>query len=163
MSPCQCLIPALLEGCSPLRQLRQIPQNGTVEVHSHKARKSVRRTRRSRSTVPARLSLGAAAMANKQQLLHFLDQHVFNPILKASPKGDGAGDEQKLKDVQDRTRSERDRFHHYSSAREIVDNYKSDLHSKTAHRVNQDLEALGLPTLPSVKDEFLKLAEGNSD
>jgi hypothetical protein len=102
-------------------------------------------------------------MANKQQLLHFLDQHVFNPILKASPKGDGAGDEQKLKDVQDRTRSERDRFHHYSSAREIVDNYKSDLHSKTAHRVNQELEALHLPTLPSVKDDFLKLAGDGSD
>ena len=102
-------------------------------------------------------------MANKQQLLHFLDQHVFNPILKASPKGKSDADERKLKDVQDKTRSERDRFHHYSSAREIVDNYKSDLHSKAAHKVNQELEALSLPTLPSVKDEFLKLAEGNSD
>lgn len=97
-------------------------------------------------------------MANKQELLHFLDQHVFNPILKASPGGDSDADQRKLKDVQDRTRSERERFHHYSSAREIIDNYKSDLHSKTAHRVNRELEALKLPTLPSVKDEFLKLA-----
>jgi hypothetical protein len=97
-------------------------------------------------------------MANKQELLHFLDQHVFNPILKASAKSDSDADAPKLKDVQDRTRSERERFHHYSSAREIVDNYKSDLHSKTAHRVNQELEALKLPTLPSVRDEFLKLA-----
>ncbi|MFL6451642.1 MAG: hypothetical protein ACJ746_28785 [Bryobacteraceae bacterium] len=97
-------------------------------------------------------------MANKQQLLHFLDQHVFNPILKASPKENSDAEKRKLQDVQDRTRSEQERFHHYSSAREIIDNYKSDLHSKTAHRVNQELEALKLPTLPSVKDEFLKLA-----
>lgn len=97
-------------------------------------------------------------MANKQQLLHFLDQHVFNPILKAKPKSNDEGELQELKDVQDKTRTEQDRFHHYSSARDIVDNYKSDLHSKAAHRVNQELEALKLPTLPSVKDEFLKLA-----
>jgi hypothetical protein len=102
-------------------------------------------------------------MANKQQLLQFLDQHVFNPILKASAKGKGDSDQSKLKDVQDKTRTERDRFHHYSSAREIVDNYKSDLHSKAAHRVNQELEALKLPTLPSVRDEFLKLAEDGSE
>lgn len=97
-------------------------------------------------------------MANKQELLHFLDQHVFDPILKASRGGHKGTDERKLKDVQDRTRSERERFHHYSSAREIVDNYKSDLHSKTAERVNRELEALKLPTLPSVKHDFLKLA-----
>jgi hypothetical protein len=102
-------------------------------------------------------------MANKQQLIHFLDQHVFNPILKASPKGESDAEKRKLKDVQDKTRSEQDRFHHYSSAREIIDNYKSDLHSKAAHKVNQELEALHLPTLPSVKDEFLKLAGDGAD
>ncbi len=102
-------------------------------------------------------------MANKQELLQFLDRRVFNPTLKASPKGKTDADERKQREVQDRTRSEQDRFHHYSSAREIVDNYKSDLHSKTAHRVNRELEALDLPTLPSVKDEFLKLAGDASD
>src|SRR4051812_33331464 len=95
-----------------------------VEFDSHKVTKKSQRARRSRSTAPARLYRREAAMANKQQLLHFLDQHVFNPILKASPKGKSDADERKLKDVQDKTRSERDRFHHYSSAREIVDNYK---------------------------------------
>ncbi len=102
-------------------------------------------------------------MANKEQLLHFLDQHVFNPILKASPKSKDDADLRKLKDVQDKTRTEQDRFHHYSSAREIVDNYKSDLHSKAASRVNRELEALKLPTLPSVKEEFLKLAGDKPD
>ena len=97
-------------------------------------------------------------MANKQELVHFLDRHVFDPILHASPDKYSEADQRKLKDVQDRTRSEKDRFHHYRSAKEVLDNYKSDLHSATAKRVNAELEKLKLPTLPSVEDDFLKLA-----
>ena len=97
-------------------------------------------------------------MANKQKLLSFLDQQVFDPILKASPDRYRGADRKKLKDVQDRTRSEKDRFHHYGSAREIVENYKSDLSSSTGKRVNKELEKLKLPTLPSVEGEFMKAA-----
>ena len=97
-------------------------------------------------------------MANKTELLRFLDSRVFNPIIKASADHYGKAEQRKLKDVQDRTRSEKERFHHYSSARKIVDNYKSDLHSSTAKRVNRELEQLKLPTLPSVEKEFLKTA-----
>ncbi len=97
-------------------------------------------------------------MANRQGLLHFLDQHVFDPILRASAHGYSESDQQKLKDVQDRTQSEKKRFRGYSSAREIAENYKRDLHSPTAKRVNGELETLKLPTLPSVEDEFLKFA-----
>jgi hypothetical protein len=85
-------------------------------------------------------------MANKQELIHFLDQHVFNPILHVSPDRYSGADQRKLKDVQDRTKSEKERFHRYSSAREVIDNYKSDLHSSAAKRVNSDLEKLKLPT-----------------
>src|SRR5579863_6802391 len=97
-------------------------------------------------------------MANKQELLHFLDQRVYDPMLHASPNRYSEADQRKLKDVQDRTKSEKERFRTYSSAKEIVDNYKSDLHSSTAKRVNSELEKLKLPTLPSVKDDFLRPA-----
>jgi hypothetical protein len=97
-------------------------------------------------------------MASKQDLLHFLDRRVFNPILHASANDYSETDQRKLKDVQDRTQSEKERFYNYSSAAEIVENYKRDLHSSTAKRVNSELEHLKLPTLPSVKDEFLKEA-----
>lgn len=102
-------------------------------------------------------------MANKADLLKFLDHHVFDPILKASAEGYNDADRRKLKDVQDRTRSEKERFHHYGSAQDILDNYKSDLHSSTAKRVNSELEKLKLPTLPSVKQEFLQLAGDDSN
>ena len=57
-----------------------------------------------------------------------------------------------------RTRSEKERFRQYRSAKELIENYKRDLHSEAAKRVNRELEALKLPTLPSVKEEFLKVA-----
>jgi len=97
-------------------------------------------------------------MPNKQQLLSFLNHHVFDPILHATPGKYSEADQKKLKDVQDRTKSEKERFAHYGSAREIVENYKRDLHSGAAKRVNSELQKLKLPTLPSVKEEFLKVA-----
>ena len=97
-------------------------------------------------------------MANKQELIHFLDQRVFNPILHASANRYSDADQTKLKDVQDRTRSEQQRFHKYANASEVVENFKRDLHSEAAKRVNSELQHLKLPTLPSVKDEFLKVA-----
>ena len=109
-------------------------------------------------SVPSTSNAWTRVMANKTELLKFLDHHVFDPILKASADNYREADKKKLQDVQDRTKSEKDRFHHYSSAKEIIDNYKSDLHSSTAKRVNSELEELKLPTLPSVKHEFLRVA-----
>jgi hypothetical protein len=97
-------------------------------------------------------------MPNKTELLRFLDHRVFNPILHASPDRYSQADRKKLQDVQDRTKSEKDRFHHYGSAADIIQNFRSDLDSTTAKRVNWELDRLKLPTLPSVKSEFLKMA-----
>lgn len=48
-------------------------------------------------------------MPNKEELIHFLDRKVFNPILHASPDKYSDADQRKLKDVQDRTKSEKER------------------------------------------------------
>jgi hypothetical protein len=97
-------------------------------------------------------------MANKRELLRFLDQRVFDPIIEASADRHSQGDQRKLQDVQDRTRSEKDRFNHYGNAKEIVDNYKSDLHSSTAKRVNRELGQLSCRLCGRWKVEFLDLA-----
>ena len=47
-------------------------------------------------------------MANKAQLLNFLDQKVFDPILKASRGDYSESGQSKPQDVQDRTPSEKD-------------------------------------------------------
>lgn len=98
-------------------------------------------------------------MANKKQLLQFLDSRVFNPILRAKPRDYRESDRGALADVQESTKSERARFHGYRSAREVRDNYMSDLHSETAKRINKELRRLKLPRLPDIEDEFLALAD----
>ena len=95
-------------------------------------------------------------MASKAELIHFLDQHVFHPILKAHRR-DGQ-EQRELEDVQRRTVAEQERFYAYPSVEKIVEMYKDDLHSEEAKPVNARLKHLGLPVLADVRDRFLKLA-----
>ena len=97
-------------------------------------------------------------MASKDELVSFLDQHVFDPILKASSDKYSGNKQDDLKYVQDRTRSEKERYHNYGSADEVVRMYKDDLNSENAKPVNNKLKELGLPRLTDVKDQFEKKA-----
>lgn len=97
-------------------------------------------------------------MASKQELVHFLEQRVFDPILKASPDRYSGKQKDDLKYVQDRTRSEKERYENYGSADEVVRMYKDDLNSENAKPVNAKLKELGLPRLVDVRDEFEKRA-----
>lgn len=97
-------------------------------------------------------------MASKEELQRFLDERVFDPILNASPDKHSDHKRHDLKYVQDRTRTEKERYHKYGSADEIVRMYKDDLHSENAKPVNQKLQELGLPRLVDVKDEFERKA-----
>jgi hypothetical protein len=97
-------------------------------------------------------------MASKQELVKFLDEKVFDPVLKASPDKYNGSEKDDLKYVQDRTRTERERYHHYGTAQEVVNMFKDDLHSENAKPVNARLKKLGLPRLEDVRDEFEKKA-----
>ncbi len=97
-------------------------------------------------------------MASKQELVEFLDRHVFNPVLNAKDSHYHGHQKELLADVQKRTEAERARFHGYDSAQQVVAMYKDDLSSEKAKPVNAHLQALKLPRLVDVKEEFLKLA-----
>jgi hypothetical protein len=98
-------------------------------------------------------------MANKAQLLEYLDKHVFHPILYASERDiHGNKEREDLIDLKKRTEQEKARFHGYDSAEKIVAMYKDDLHSEKARPINARLQDFGLPRLVDVKDDFLKLA-----
>lgn len=97
-------------------------------------------------------------MASKEELQHFLDERVFDPILEASPDKYSGSERDDLKYVQDRTRTEQERYHHYGSAAELVRMYKDDLHSENAQPVNERLRRLRLPRLEDVRDEFERKA-----
>ena len=98
---------------------------------------------------------------NREELVRFLDRKAFNPILEKSE--DDFADEtkkKKFKDVKKSTKSEQNRFHNnYNSAKEVKENYLSDLNSSTAKKKNRELEDLGLPTLPQFKNDFLKMCD----
>ncbi len=63
-----------------------------------------------------------------------------------------------LRDLQRRTEEEKARFHGYDSAERIIAVFREEIASETARPMNARLKDLGLPTLPDVRDQFLRLA-----
>lgn len=74
--------------------------------------------------------------------------------MEADPEGRSHTDKEKLKSVQDATRSEIERFRRYDSAKEVLVNFRRDLDSDAAEKVHSDLRELNLPILNDVRDEF---------
>jgi len=97
----------------------------------------------------------------RDKLVQFLDERVFDPIPDKS-EGDFSSEDrkEKFRDVRRSTESEKHRFHdEYPSARDVKDNYLSDLSSSTGKAKDRELEDLGLPKLPDVRDEFMELCD----
>lgn len=97
-------------------------------------------------------------MANKAELVDFLDKHVFLRILHASERDLGTKQREDLEDLKRRTQDEMGRFHGYDSAEKVVQMYKDDVHSEAAKAANARLLDQGLPRLVDVREEFLRLA-----
>jgi len=97
-------------------------------------------------------------MAAKSELLRFLESNVFHPILRARPDQYNLRERKLLSNVQRVTLSEKSRFQKYQTVEEIVENFKRDLHSEAAKRLDGDLQLLRMPRLIDVKDQFLELA-----
>lgn len=100
----------------------------------------------------------ASDATRRRELLEFLNKNAFDPILKASENQYITEDKkEKLRDVQMSTEREKNRFEHYQTAKDVKENYLSDLNSDSAKRINKELAKLHLPTLPELKDQFLGL------
>jgi hypothetical protein len=96
----------------------------------------------------------------REELLKFLNQKVFDPILRALPEDYKSEDlKRKLQNVKRRTESEKHLFHEFQTAEEVKKNYLADLDFRTARKIDHELDELKLPSLPKVKDEFLRLCE----
>ncbi len=97
----------------------------------------------------------------KEQLVDFLEQRAFRPVLNRKPDDYSSDSERrKLAEVQRATRSELDRYRHdYSSASDVIRNFKDDLTSEPAQKIDRELDALGLPTLRDIEGEFRRKVE----
>jgi hypothetical protein len=77
---------------------------------------------------------------SKEQLVQFLDERVFDPILDASTDRYHGSERDELKYVQDRTRAEKQRYHGYETAEKVVQMFRDDLRSEAAKKVNAKLK-----------------------
>ena len=99
------------------------------------------------------------ADSKKEQLVRFLEQHAFRPVLNAKPSGRSEPERKRLEHVQKATEAEIERFRNYGSAEEVVTNFRRDLDSAPAKRVHAELRSLGLPTIHDIRDEFEERAQ----
>lgn len=90
----------------------------------------------------------------RQILVEFLVRQAFEPVLRAKPDGRSQADQQRLAKVQQATVAEIERFEKYSSASEVLVNFRRDLSSAPAKKVHAELKSLGLPTINDLRGAF---------
>ena len=95
----------------------------------------------------------------RRELVQFLEQRAFDPVMKARAEGRSEAEKRRLEDVQTATEEEIERFRNYGSAKEVLDNFRSDLDSEPARKVHAALRSLDLPTINDIRDEFERKAE----
>ena len=94
----------------------------------------------------------------KRELLKFLDNKVFDPVLNAHEKDYQAGENQKkFEKAKKSIEEEKQRFHNLNTAEDIKQHFEENLNSGPAQKVYSDLKTLNLPRLPQYEDEFHEL------
>jgi hypothetical protein len=94
-------------------------------------------------------------MADKDKLMDFLMEKAFDPVMNASPEDyDSDSKKEKLKEVQEKTRREIDRFREREDAAGVIDEFKGDMNSEPAEETTRMLRSLDLPALQDLEDEF---------
>jgi hypothetical protein len=78
----------------------------------------------------------------REQLVDFLQRHAFQPVLRAKDNSVPRGKQEELHDLQDRTKTEIERFRNYGTAEDVVTNFRRDLHSNKAREVQGRLKTL---------------------
>lgn len=97
-------------------------------------------------------------MANKAELLDFLDKHFFHRILNASERDLGTRQKEDLQDLKRRAEENKARYHGYDSADRLVAAFREDSHADSAKAENARLIDLHLPRLVDLASEFLRVA-----
>ncbi len=99
----------------------------------------------------------------REELVKFLDEKLFEPVLHASADDYKSEDlKKKLHEVQKHIEKEKHRFHdqaRYPAVAEIKKDILLDLQSRTGRKLGHDLAELELPSFPKIKDGFLKLCD----
>lgn len=95
----------------------------------------------------------------KERLVNFIDRKALAPVLEADPGSFPERKRDDLRDVQEATRAERERFRNYGSAEQVYEMFRNDLSSDAAKKVHRKLRDLGLPTLDDIEDDVEEMAK----
>ena len=95
--------------------------------------------------------------AERRRLLQFLDEHLFDPVLRTSP--DRVDRREAFEDAQARTERIKARCHACHSADELRRLCVELTTSADASKAERELDRLGLPTFARLARHFLTLFE----
>ncbi len=90
----------------------------------------------------------------RRQLVDFLIEKVYEPVMSARAYGRSPQDKQRLLDIQEATRAKIDALRATATAEAVVREVRRELAAPGAAGLQADLLALKLPSLAGVKDEF---------
>ena len=94
----------------------------------------------------------------RKELIKFIDKKAFDVILKTSAEKYKGKEREIFEGILKKTENEKRKFHEvYKTAKDVKKNFLDNVHSKPALKLDRDLEHLGLPTLPQLKDEFMEV------
>ena len=96
-------------------------------------------------------------VAARQRLLQFLDEHVFDPVLRVSP--DRVDRREEFEDAQARAARMKARCHACQTAAELRCWCSAVITSSDGWKVDRELDRLGLPTLGALGRHFLALCD----
>jgi hypothetical protein len=94
----------------------------------------------------------------RRRFLSYLDEHAFEPVLKARPEDHPQDQRDRLTEMQEAIRSERDRFQRCGTAVEVYEMFEEELRSEPARKAHRELRELDLPTLEDVRLDFQQMA-----
>lgn len=95
----------------------------------------------------------------KDELVKFIDKEAFDVIIKTSSDKFEGKERENFEEIKRKTEKEKEKFHHYKTAKDVKKNFLQNVRSKPAQKLDKDLKKFKLPTLPDVKDEFEKLCD----
>jgi hypothetical protein len=101
-------------------------------------------------------------MANEDvrlRLLGYLDEHVFEPVLKSRLDGRPQNQHSNLDELQQAALIERERFQSCRSAEDVCQMFEDELRSETVRTQQRQLRELELPTLDDVQLDFRQMAD----
>jgi hypothetical protein len=97
----------------------------------------------------------------RRQLLDFLDDRVFDPVLEALPEQySSERDRRMLFEVKRIAEKKKERFHSQElSSGQIREQYFREMFFETSGKIGRELEDLELPRLLELKEQFLKVCQ----